>query len=112
MAPKKAATKPAPKKVAEKPAAKEEKKDAAPVPVVQKARKVQKKVVKGAHGTRVKKVSVCLIHCCDCLAASVKSSLDIGSINLSLEKERVYQGGKQKKGPHRPNDQPHCPLVR
>merc|ERR1712021_247645 len=30
--------------------------DAAPVAVVQKARKIQKKVVKGAHGTRVKKV--------------------------------------------------------
>merc|ERR1712048_190074 len=30
--------------------------EAAPVAAVQKARKVQKKVVKGAHGTRVKKV--------------------------------------------------------
>ena len=30
--------------------------EAAPVAAVQKARKVQKKVVKGVHGTRVKKV--------------------------------------------------------
>merc|ERR1712036_15017 len=30
--------------------------DAAPVAAVQKARKVQKRVVKGVHGTRVKKV--------------------------------------------------------
>merc|ERR1719350_1071567 len=55
MAPKKAGAKPAPKKVeADKPA--DEKPAAAPVAAVQKARKVQKKVVKGAHGTRVKKV--------------------------------------------------------
>merc|ERR1719189_2963025 len=46
--------KPAPKKVdASK---KEAKGDKAPVKAVQKALKVQKKVVKGAHGTRVKKV--------------------------------------------------------
>merc|ERR1719431_345708 len=45
---------PAPKKVE---ASKKESKDGkAPVKAVQKARKVQKKVVKGAHGTRVKKV--------------------------------------------------------
>merc|ERR1711915_473035 len=44
---------PAPKKVE----AKKEAKDAkAPVKSVQKALKVQKKIVKGAHGTRVKKV--------------------------------------------------------
>merc|ERR1712026_656478 len=50
----KAAKKPAPKKVdASK---KEAKGDKAPVKAVQKALKVQKKVVKGAHGTRVKKV--------------------------------------------------------
>merc|ERR1712059_155389 len=55
MAPKKAGAKPAPKKVeADKPT--DEKPAAAPVAAVQKARKVQKKVVKGAHGTRVKKV--------------------------------------------------------
>ena len=30
----------------------------APVAAVQKARKVQKKVVKGVHGTRVKKVTL------------------------------------------------------
>ena len=48
--------KPAPKKVdASKKEAKD--KDAkAPTKVVQKALKVQKKIVKGAHGTRVKKV--------------------------------------------------------
>merc|ERR1711864_31968 len=53
-----AKAKPAPKKVAEKNAAKEDGAEAkkAPVAAVQKARKVQKKVVKGAHGTRVKKV--------------------------------------------------------
>merc|ERR1712126_350409 len=47
--------KPAPKKVAEKKekAAEGEK---APVKAIQKAHKVQKKVVKGVHGTRVKKV--------------------------------------------------------
>merc|ERR1711963_619562 len=46
--------KPAPKKIAgEK---KEAAGEAAPVAAVQKARKVQKKVVKGVHGTRVKKV--------------------------------------------------------
>ena len=33
--------------------------EAAPVAAVQKARKVQKKVVKGVHGTRVKKVGSC-----------------------------------------------------
>merc|ERR1711864_61006 len=51
-----AKAKPAPKKVAEKNAAKEDGAEAkkAPVAAVQKARKVQKKVVKGAHGTRVK----------------------------------------------------------
>ena len=62
MAPKKAAgkpeakakaSKPAPKKVAEKAAEGGEK---APAKVVLKASKVQKKVVKGLHGTRVKKV--------------------------------------------------------
>merc|ERR1712083_998564 len=57
MAPKapKDGKKPAPKKIAG-----EKKGDAgaetAPVAAVQKARKVQKKVVKGVHGTRVKKV--------------------------------------------------------
>ena len=59
MAPKEDKTKgkkPAPKKVAEKkdkaaPAA-----DKAPVKAIQKAHKIQKKVVKGVHGTRVKKV--------------------------------------------------------
>ena len=46
--------KPAPKKVD---ASKKEAKDAkAPTKVVQKALKVQKKIVKGAHGTRVKKI--------------------------------------------------------
>merc|ERR1711971_575880 len=46
--------KPAPKKVE---ASKKETKDGkAPVKAVQKALKVQKKIVKGAHGTRVKKV--------------------------------------------------------
>merc|ERR1712019_76092 len=45
---------PAPKKVD---ASKKEAKDGkAPVKAVQKALKIQKKVVKGAHGTRVKKV--------------------------------------------------------
>merc|ERR1711902_313320 len=56
MAPKapKDGKKPAPKKIAgEK---KEAAGEAAPVAAVQKARKVQKKVVKGVHGTRVKKV--------------------------------------------------------
>merc|ERR1712168_905648 len=55
MAPKvEKAKKPAPKKVAEK---KEKAADEkAPVKAVQKAHKVQKRVVKGVHGTRVKKV--------------------------------------------------------
>merc|ERR1719357_1138005 len=56
MAPKtEKAKKPAPKKVAEK---KEKAADVekAPVKAVQKAHKVQKRVVKGVHGTRVKKV--------------------------------------------------------
>ena len=64
MAPKKAAdktaaapkaakgSKPAPKKVA----AKGEAGEKAPAKVLSKARSVQKKVVKGLHGTRVKKV--------------------------------------------------------
>merc|ERR1711862_1006512 len=43
------AKKPAPKKVAEK-------KEKSAVKAVQKAHKVQKRVVKGVHGTRVKKV--------------------------------------------------------
>ena len=45
-----------PKKTAEKPAAaaKDEKKT--PAKSLQKAQKVQKKIVKGTHGTRVKKV--------------------------------------------------------
>merc|ERR1711982_220168 len=48
MAPKaEKAKKPAPKKAADK---------KAPVKAVQKAHKVQKRVVKGVHGTRVKKV--------------------------------------------------------
>ena len=67
MAPKKAAaakheaakavkgSKPAPKKVAEKKAG-DEGTEKAPVKAVVKARRVQKKVVKGLHGTRVKKV--------------------------------------------------------
>jgi len=46
--------KPVPKKTADKPAATEEKK--APTKATQKAQKVQKKIVKGTHGTRVKKV--------------------------------------------------------
>ena len=46
--------KPVPKKTADKPAAAEEKK--APTKATQKAQKVQKKIVKGTHGTRVKKV--------------------------------------------------------
>merc|ERR1719154_987669 len=46
--------KPAPKKAAEKTG--EEKTKKAPAKAVQKAQKVQKKVVKGTHGTRVKKV--------------------------------------------------------
>eukprot|EP00088_Acartia_fossae_P047793 TRINITY_DN518_c0_g1_i2.p1 TRINITY_DN518_c0_g1~~TRINITY_DN518_c0_g1_i2.p1 ORF type:complete len:178 (+),score=75.43 TRINITY_DN518_c0_g1_i2:43-576(+) len=50
----KAAAKPAPKKV-EKAAGKDDK-EKAPVKAVTKAMKVQKKVVKGLHGTRVKKV--------------------------------------------------------
>jgi len=62
MAPKKAAakpeakakaSKPAPKKVAEKSA---DGADKAPAKAVMRANKVQKKVVKGLHGTRVKKV--------------------------------------------------------
>merc|ERR1712002_1097045 len=47
---------PAPKKVAEKKPKAAEGAEKAPVAAVQKARKVQKKVVKGVHGTRVKKV--------------------------------------------------------
>ena len=48
--------KPVPKKTVEKasPAVADEKK--APLKSVQKAQKVQKKIVKGTHGTRVKKV--------------------------------------------------------
>merc|ERR1712077_141322 len=46
--------KPVPKKPAEKAPAAEDKK--APSKSVQKAQKVQKKIVKGTHGTRVKKV--------------------------------------------------------
>merc|ERR1712140_149948 len=46
--------KPVPKKTAEKAPASEDKK--APLKSVQKAQKVQKKIVKGTHGTRVKKV--------------------------------------------------------
>ncbi len=57
---KETAKKPVPKKAAPKKAAeaKEDKpkKSSAPRSAVQKARKVQKKVVKGTHGTRVKKV--------------------------------------------------------
>ena len=45
--------KPVPKKTAEKTAGTEEKK--APLRSVQKAQKIQKKIVKGTHGTRVKK---------------------------------------------------------
>jgi large subunit ribosomal protein L23Ae len=49
--------KPAPKKVpAEKKQAGDEKAEKAPAKAVAKARKVMKKVVKGIHGTRVKKV--------------------------------------------------------
>merc|ERR1739848_150230 len=48
--------KPAPKKVDAAAKAPKDKGDKAPVKAVQKALKVQKKVVKGAHGTRVKKV--------------------------------------------------------
>merc|ERR1712200_283236 len=46
---------PAPKKIAGEKKG-EAGSEAAPVAAVQKARKVQKKVVKGVHGTRVKKV--------------------------------------------------------
>merc|ERR1719415_297836 len=46
--------KPVPKKTADKAPAAEEKK--APARAIQKAQKVQKKIVKGTHGTRVKKV--------------------------------------------------------
>merc|ERR1712127_240765 len=46
----------APKKVAGEKKAKAGDGEKAPVAAVQKARKVQKKVVKGVHGTRVKKV--------------------------------------------------------
>merc|ERR1711988_1964743 len=46
--------KPVPKKPADKAPATEEKK--APARAIQKAQKVQKKTVKGTHGTRVKKV--------------------------------------------------------
>ena len=52
MAPK---VKPAPKKVDAAPKADKEA-TKAPVKAIQKAHKVQKKVVKGVHGTRVKKV--------------------------------------------------------
>merc|ERR1712032_1039302 len=57
MAPKvpKDGKKPAPKKIAGEKKG-EAGSEAAPVAAVQKARKVQKKVVKGVHGTRVKKV--------------------------------------------------------
>ena len=55
MAPKVKAPKPAPKKVDAAPKADAEGAKA-PVKAVQKAHKVQKKVVKGLHGTRVKKV--------------------------------------------------------
>merc|ERR1712037_101802 len=47
--------KPAPKKIGDK-KEKAGEGEKAPVAAVQKARKVQKKVVKGVHGTRVKKV--------------------------------------------------------
>jgi len=60
MAPKeekpKGGKKPAPKKVAEKKAAPAKDGEKAPVKAMQKAHKVQKKSVKGVHGTRVKKV--------------------------------------------------------
>ena len=60
MAPKeekpKGGKKPAPKKVAEKKAAPAADGEKAPVKAMQKAHKVSKKVVKGVHGTRVKKV--------------------------------------------------------
>merc|ERR1712113_31146 len=46
--------KPVPKKTAEKAPAAEDKK--APTRSIQKAQKVQNKIVKGTHGTRVKKV--------------------------------------------------------
>merc|ERR1711994_987176 len=48
--------KPAPKKVAAKKPAEEKEPKKAPSKAVLKAKKVQKKVVKGTHGTRVKKV--------------------------------------------------------
>ena len=48
--------KPAPKKVDAAAKAPKDKEAKAPVKAVQKALKVQKKVVKGVHGTRVKKV--------------------------------------------------------
>merc|ERR1712018_1101443 len=48
------AKKPVPKKTADKAPASEDKK--APLKSVQKAQKIQKKIVKGTHGTRVKKV--------------------------------------------------------
>merc|ERR1712055_810037 len=50
-----AKAKPAPKKIADK-AAPAEGGEKAPTAAVQKAKKVQKRVVKGVHGTRVKKV--------------------------------------------------------
>merc|ERR1712113_1155524 len=50
-----AGKKPAPKKIGDK-KEKAGEGEKAPVAAVQKARKVQKKVVKGVHGTRVKKV--------------------------------------------------------
>ena len=53
---KKEGKKPAPKKVAGAKAKPAEGGEKAPIAAVQKARKVQKKVVKGVHGTRVKKV--------------------------------------------------------
>merc|ERR1712105_466487 len=56
MGEKKEGKKPAPKKVVEKKPKAAEGGEKAPVAAVQKARKVQKKVVKGVHGTRVKKV--------------------------------------------------------
>ena len=53
---KKEGKKPAPKKVAGAKLKATEGGEKAPIAAVQKARKVQKKVVKGVHGTRVKKV--------------------------------------------------------
>ena len=56
--------KPAPKKVAEKKAAPAADGEKAPVKAVQRAHKVQKKVVKGLHGTRVKKVRTSHLQTC------------------------------------------------